>query len=248
MNFAQLKFDFENSASLKSLRAQHAPLIFDFLYQQFKQQHRIANVYQDLVDSLDTTLDRLNAEEPGAFPRSAKGYLDDWSKNLHLLRIYQGTGDQWLAELTPDAERAIRWLEELRQRPFVGTESRFRSIFSTLEEIVTNSSTDPEQRLTYLRIQQATLQKEIDEIVVTGNVRRLSATQLRERYLQASENALRLLGDFAAVEQSFRDLARQIQEALLRPDLQRGAVLGQLLDADETLENSDEGQSFRAFW
>ncbi len=248
MDYAQLKFDLENSPSLKSLRSPHASLIFSYLYQQFKQQQRITVLYQDLVDSLDTLLDDINTQQPGAFPRSAKNYLDDWSKEQKLLRIYPGSNDQLLVELTPDAERTIRWLEELRQRPFVGTESRFRSIFSSLNEIVTNSSTDPDERLKYLRTQQENLQREIDEILEKGAVRPLNETQIRERYLQANENALRLLSDFAAVEQNFRDLARRIQEAALHPDVQKGKVIGEILDADEALENSDEGRSFRAFW
>ena len=193
MDYAQLRFDLENSPSLKSLRSPHASLIFSYLYQQFKQQQRITAPYQDLVDSLDAVLEEINAQQPDTFPRSAKNYLDDWSKEQRLLRIYVASGDQLLVELTPDAERSIRWLEELRQRPFVGTESRFRSIFATLSELFTNSSADPQQRLTYLRAQQETLQREIDEISATGEVRRLNETQIRERYLQANENALRLL-------------------------------------------------------
>ncbi len=248
MDYVQLKFDLENSPSLKSLRSPHAALIFSFLYQQFKEQQRITISYQDLIDSLDVILEELNNQQPNAFPRSAKSYLDDWSKEQRLLRIYLGTNDQIFVELTSDAERTIRWLEDLRQRPFVGTESRFRSIFATLNEIVTNSSTDPEERLKYLRAQQETLQREIDEINETGIIRRLNETQIRERYLQTNETALRLLSDFAAVEQNFRDLARRIQEAALHPDLQKGAVLGEVLDADEALESSDEGRSFRAFW
>ncbi len=248
MDYSQLKFDVDNSPAIKSLRSPHAPLIFSFLYQQFKQQQRITAPYQDLVESLDAVLDEMNEQQPDSFTRNAKHYLDNWSKELRLLRIFSGKHEEWLVEMTPDAERVIRWLEELRQRPFVGTESRFRSIFLTLNEIATNSTTDPEQRLEYLRGQQATLQREIDEIVETGQVRRLNETQIRERYLQTNENALRLLGDFASVEQNFRDLAHEIQKAALQPDVQKGTVIGEMLDANEALENSDEGRSFRAFW
>jgi len=248
VDYSKLRFEFENTVSLKSLRSPHAPLIFSFLYEQFKQQQRITTPYRDLVDSLEAVLEELKAQDPTSFPQGAKVYLDNWSKELRLLRIYLGSNNEWFAELTPEAERVIRWLEELRQRPFVGTESRFRSIFSTLSEIVANSTTDPKQRLDHLYKQQGILQHEIDEILSTGQVRRLNETQIRERYLQTNENALRLLSDFAAVEQSFRDLARRTQEAALRPELQKGNVIGEVLDADDALENSDEGRSFRAFW
>lgn len=248
MDYPQLKSDLENAISLKALRNPHAALILSFLHQQFKQAQRVTVDYQFLVAALETTLETLNHETPNSFPLSAREYLDRWSKELRLLRIYHGRDDVLVADLTPDAERVIRWLEELRQRPFIGTESRFLSIFNTLNELVAESNDDPEQRLAYLRQQQADLQHEIDEIIATGRVTRLSSTQIRERFMQASENALRLLSDFAAVEQNFRELARVIQEATLQPDVQKGEVVGSILDADEGLENSDEGRSFRAFW
>jgi hypothetical protein len=43
-------------------------------------------------------------------------------------------------------------------------------------------------------------------------------------------------------------MARSIQQAQLNPDMRRGEILGTALDADEQLESSDEGQSFRAFY
>lgn len=248
MDFAQVKADLENMPSLKLLRQQHAPLIISFFYHQFKQQQRVTVAYEELLGNLDAVLDRLNEQQPDSYPRSAKEYLDTWSKDLRLLRIYAGTENTWMVDLTSEAEQVIRWFEELRQRPFVGTESRFRSIFETLREIIANSTEDPEQRLAFLRDQQAALQREIDQIMATGRVQRYNETQIRERFLQVNENAVRLLSDFAAVEQNFRDLARKIQEATLRPNIHKGTLLGDVLDADEALENSDEGRSFRAFW
>lgn len=248
MDYAQLKSDLENTPALRVLRHPHAAMILSFLYRQFKQPQLIAVPYQQLVDTLDEAREQINHDVPDSFPRPAREYLDRWSKELGLLRVYHDATNTLYAQLTPDIERALRWLDELRERPFIGTESRFLSIFATLREIVSESSADPEQRLAYLRQQQTALQIEIDTIEVTGSVIPLSGTQIRERFMQASENSLRLLSDFAGVEQNFRDLARTIQEAVLQPDMQKGAVLGSILDADESLENSDEGRSFRAFW
>lgn len=248
MNYTQLKSEFENTVSLKLLRHPHAALILSFLYRQFKQAQQIMMPYQQLVDALDETLEQINHDSSDNYPRPARDYLDHWSKELGLLRIFHDADNTLYAQLTPAVERTLRWLEELHERPFIGTESRFLSIFTTLREIVSESSSIPEDRIAYLRQQQETIQIEIDTIEATGRVTSLSSTQIRERFMQASENALRLLSDFAGVEQNFRDLARSIQEAALQPDMQKGAVLGNILDADESLENSDEGRSFRAFW
>ena len=248
MDYAQIRADFENVPSLRLLQQQHAPFILYFLYQQFKQSSRINVPYDDLVASLETLLERLNMETPNSFPRPSREYLDRWIKELHLMRVFAGADDIWTVSLTPDAERVIRWLEELRQRPFVGTESRFLSIFTLLREIIVNSTTNPDVRLAYLRQQHGEIEAEIRRIEAGEAVTPFNATQIRERFLQANENALRLISDFAAVEQSFRSLARTIQEAALHPDLQKGRLVAQILDADEALEQSDEGRSFRAFW
>jgi len=248
MDYAQVKYDFDNAYSLRLLRLPQAPLIISFLYQQFKQQQRVTVAYQDLLENLEADLESIHANAPNQFVRPPKEYLDQWSKEYHLIRIHAGGDAIWMVDLSPDAERALRWLEELRQRPFVGTESRFLGIVATLREIVANSSDDPDARLAFLRNQQAELQKEIDTIERTGRVNRFNETQIRERFLQANENALRLLSDFATIEQNFRDLARTIQEAMLQPNVKKGGVLGDVLDADEALESSDEGRSFRAFW
>jgi hypothetical protein len=250
VDYPDLLHTIENSNSIKALRstASTIALIFSFLHHQYKKTPRVTVAYQELQDALDEMLDLLNREAGAEFRQSARDYLTQWSRDLHLLRIYHDAEGTPLADLTQDAERGLRWLEELRARPFVGTESRFLSIFSSLREIVQESTPDPEQRLGYLRAQQMALQDEIDRITATGQVTPLTSTQIRERFMRASEDALRLLSDFAAVEGNFRTLAREIQQALLQPDVRKGSVVGQILDTDEKLEQSDEGQSFRAFW
>ncbi|NJO84809.1 MAG: DUF3375 family protein [Blastochloris sp.] len=136
MDYAQLKFELDNTPALRVLRQQHAALILSFLYQQFKQTQQLAVPYQQLADALDETREQINHEAPDSFPRPAREYLDRWSKELGLLRIYHDANNTLYAQLTPETERALRWLDELRERPFIGTESRFLSIFATLREII----------------------------------------------------------------------------------------------------------------
>ncbi len=115
-----------------------------------------------------------------------------------------------------DAERAIGWVEELYRREFVGTESRFLSIFNLLEEIAARSTEDVEQRLVQLQRERAAIDAEIAHIRENGRIEPLTSTQVKERFLQAGEVSRLLLRDFAAVEQNFRDIARNVQEQELR--------------------------------
>jgi hypothetical protein len=250
INHDQLQFDLRQSASVRLLKSPNAPLILSFLHRTFKREQRASVSYAALLERLDATLEALNERNPGLYPLGAAAYLKQWSDDEHqLIRIIvRGSDDETTVELTADAERAISWVEELYQREFVGTESRFWAIFNLLEEIVARSTEDVEQRLAQLEHERAAIDAEIVRIRESGRVEPLTSTQVKERFLQAGEVARMLLRDFAAVEQNFRAIARKVQEQQLRPEARKGTVVGYVLDADEELRASDQGRSFYAFW
>ncbi|MBP1464340.1 DUF3375 domain-containing protein [Candidatus Chloroploca sp. M-50] len=250
MDHDQLQFDLRQAASVRMLKSPHAPLMVSFLYCAFKSEQHAAVPYAALLDRLETALETLNERHPGLYPLSAAAYLKQWSDDEHqLIRIIvRGSDDATTVELTAEAERALGWVEDLYRREFVGTESRFLSIFQLLEEIAVRSTEDVEQRLAQLAQERAAIEAEMTRIRETGRVEALTSTQIRERFLQAGEVARQLLRDFAAVEQNFRAIARNVQEQQLHPEARKGSVVGYVLDADEALHASDQGQSFYAFW
>ena len=248
MDFYHLQGHFEHNLSIKLLRLKHAPLIISFLHQQFKQGHRIIIPQNELVEKLEDTIEFLHESNPGLFSRPAQEYLDQWCNEHKFLRKYYADNNELVFELTPATEKAISWLEELHHSDFVGTESRFLRIFEMLEEMATRSSEDVTDRLAYLEAQKSALEQEIETIQRTNKVERLSIRELRERFLEANEATRRLLADFREVEQNFRNLTRKVQEQQLQNEINKGAVVEQLLDADEQLRQSDQGRSFYAFW
>ncbi|MHC5721005.1 MAG: DUF3375 family protein, partial [Nostoc sp.] len=87
---------------------------------------------------------------PDFATRSPQEYLNEWCDE-QLLRKTFNSSDDPVFTLTPAAEKAIAWLEDLkRQEEFVGTESRFLQIFSLLKEIRDRSTTDIETRIIQL--------------------------------------------------------------------------------------------------
>src|SRR5260221_8257234 len=240
------------SAATRRLRSPNAALILSFLYQQFKQAQRSTVPYLQLLERLESHIEGVNdlLAEKDQYPINAKDYLRQWaSEEQRLIRIYaQGSAAEEVVELTKDAERAISWIEELERRPFVGTESRFLTIFSLLEEIVARSTTNPETRLKQLERDRDAIQQEMDEIKATGTVKQFSTTQIKERFLQAEDTARMMQRDFTLVRDNFKTLARQVQEAQLLPDARKGTLVGAVLDAEDQLKESDEGRSFYAFW
>jgi hypothetical protein len=250
MDYQQLAYDLPRSASVQLLRSPHAPLLLSFLHRCFKAEQRISVPYAELLGRLERELEALNDEQPGLLTQSATAYLKQWSDEDHrFIRILvRGSGDEPQVELTVDSERALGWVEELYRQEFVGTESRFLTIFRLLEEIVTRSTEDVQTRLAQLEAERDAIQQQIETIRATGQVVPYTPTQIKERFLQASEVARQLVRDFAAVEQNFRALARNVQTRQLQPDARRGAVVGYVLDSDAELRESDQGRSFYAFW
>lgn len=248
MEYDQIKYELENSLSLKLLRSRNAPLILSFLYKQFKTTGRISISQSELEIKLGDYLEFLQED----YPRSPKEYLNEWCDNDKLLRkTFEPGSDDPVFALTPASEDAIRWLEEQEQRTrreFVGTESRFLQIFSLLKDIRDNSTTDVEARIAQLEQERDRIGQEIDKIRQAGAVDPYNHIQIQERFLQADQVARQLIADFAQVAQNFRDITHTVQEAQLQANSRKGSVLGRVLDADEALQESDQGRSFYAFW
>lgn len=243
-----IKYELENFSSLKLLRKQNAPLILSFLYKHFKANQRISLGQSELEASLGDYLEFLQEIYPNTYSRSPREYLNEWCEDKLLRKTFESGNDDPIFLLTPDLEKAIGWLEDLQQKEFVGTESRFLQIFSLLKQIRDNSTTDVETRIAQLERDRDRIQQEIDRIKQTGEIEQYNDTQIRERFIRANEETRQLIADFAQVEQNFRELTKTVQTAQFQGNTGKGSVIGYVLDADEKLKQSDQGRSFYAFW
>jgi hypothetical protein len=251
MDYDQLVYDLQHAPGVKLLKADHAALIISFLHRQFKREQRISVPLPELAERLALTIEALNEQVLGSYPRPAQSYITEWAdEQHHYIRIATpASSDTPLVELTAETERAIGWIEELHGQPFVGTESRFLHIVQLLREIMQRSTVDPVERLAQLEEQRDALQQQIDQIRQRGVVDdAYSTTQLKERFFEACNGARQLLRDFRLVEDRFRDIARALQEAQLEANVRKGALVAFVLDADAELKSSDQGRSFYTFW
>lgn len=250
MTHEDLQFGFARDPGLRLLRSDNAPLVVSYLYAQFKERPRVAIGHDELVEGLEHVLIELRSRHPDIYPAAARTYLSQWCDDGHgyLRKYFEAGSDRPVYELTPATERVIRWLEDMNRTAFVGTESRFLQIFDLLEEIVRKSTEDPAVRLQQLEQEKAAIEREIEEVRRTGRVERYSATQVKERFIKANEEARRLVGDFREVESNFREVTRRMQERRLLEDATKGDVVGYVIDADDELKESDQGRSFYAFW
>ncbi len=239
-----------NHPAWRLLAADQAPFIIGFLHHGYVRTNTRALSEPEAVSRLDDYLHHLHEHHGEQAPsRTAREYLADWADNARgwLRRYYPPDSDEPHYDLTSSAERAIHWLTGLEQRSFVGAESRMRLVFELLRQIAEGSETDPQARIAELKRRRDVLDAEIEQIRA-GKLSLLDPTQLRERFVQATDTARALLADFRQVEQNFRDLDRQVRERITLGEGGRGEVLEEVFGEHDAIASSDQGRSFRAFW
>lgn len=250
-----LSFDYlnhfkQNSAALRILSSPHFPLLASFFFTAFIKKNRRSVPYQELVALLDYQLqDIRDSHGDTLFPKSAKAYIDDWiNQKLGYLRKYMPQhSDEPECDLLPEVEKAVRWLQELQGREFVGTESRLKMVLDLVANLVSGTSQDTQAKLVTLRKQQAEIGQQITAVEQGMDIG-LSTTQVRERMFLVSDMSRQLLGEFRQVEANFRHLDRSTRKTITLSEQSKGKILEQVLSGQDVIDDSDEGSSFSAFF
>lgn len=250
LDYANLDLLRRSHPAWRLLRSDHAPLVASFLHRVFIAPNVRQMQQADLAEALEDELFALR-EKYGAelFPKRATEYLSDWAdNNKGWLRKYYPTGsDEPHFDLTSASEKAIAWLASLTERAFVGTESRLLTLFALLRQMSEGSESDPEARIAELLRRRGELDAEIERIR-DGDISLMGDTALKDRFQQFLQLARDLLADFREVEQNFRSLDRQVRERIALWDGAKGELLEEIMGQRDTIADSDQGKSFRAFW
>ena len=250
LDYTTLELLRENHPAWRLLRAHNAPLIGGFLHRVFIKPNSRVLPQADLVEMLEDELFELRERlGPDAYPGTAAGYLNDWAENDKgwLRKFYPVGSDEPCYDLTPATEKALTWLKSLTERAFVGTESRLLTLFELLRQMSEGSESDPEVRIAELERRREEIDLEIARIR-SGDIPMLDETGLRDRFQQFLQMARELLSDFREVEQNFRQLDRRVRERIARWEGGRGTLLEQIMGERDSIADSDQGRSFRAFW
>jgi flagellar motility protein MotE (MotC chaperone) len=240
----------ENHAGWSLLRAQNAPLAVPFFMAAFTGPNHRNIGRQQLIDTLDDLLFGLrDGYGQDRFPRPASEYLDEWAapERAWLRKYYPPGQDEPHYDLTPVAEDVVHWVESLRGRDFVATQSRLTSIFAVLKQLVQQSETDPEVRLAELQRQRDGIDAEMERIRA-GNIRVMTGPEALDHFQQLTTLAKDLLADFREVEQNFRKLDRQVREQIATWDGTQGELLESIFSNQQDISSSLQGRTFQGFW
>ncbi|MHB1237315.1 MAG: DUF3375 domain-containing protein [Gallionella sp.] len=252
MNYDYLCQLRDNHPAWRLLTLPSAPLIASFLHHVFIRPNRRAIRQRELVSALDDFLYdlRLSYGEE-LYPRPSKEYLDTWAHadNAFLRKYYPPQEDEAEYDLSAATEKALEWLNSLRDKQFVGTESRLLTIFELLRNLVHETESNAETRIAELSKRKAEIEEEISRLQTGEKPFSLpSPTQVKERFFQIEETARHLLSDFRQVEANFRQLDQKTRERIALADKPKAELLAEIFGEQDAISLSDQGRSFEAFW
>ncbi len=249
-DYSTLKALRKNHPAWRLLVADHSPLIAAFIHKTFIMPNRRRMSRADLASALEDTLFALRETEgETAFPRQAESYLDDWAgeEKGWLRKFYPRGSDEPHYDLMPSVEKALTWLENLIEQPFIGTESRLMTIFELLHQMVEGAEADAEMRIQELEKRKLEIERDLDR-VRAGSLDILDDTALKDRFLLVNKTARELLSDFREVEYNFRNLDQKVREQIALWEGSKGMLLEDFFGERDVIAESDQGKSFNAFW
>ncbi|MFE2725438.1 DUF3375 domain-containing protein [Kitasatospora sp. NPDC059327] len=229
------------------LRADNAPLVLTFCGAVFVDENERGVAEAVLVSRLDDQLYDLNERDLGPFPRPASEYLTEWTNNGWLRKYYPpGEGEPHF-DATSALEKAVAWVRAPPARSFISTESRLGTIVDLLRQMAFGTETDPQARIDELSRERDEIDAQIARLRA-GELEVLSPVALLDRYQQVEGMALDLLRDFREVEANLRELDRRFRQDVATAEGGNGELLASFLMDCEMIAESDQGQSFQAFF
>ena len=231
------------------LRAQEFAI--SFLHSAFIVKNRRSILYKDLKSELSDYLYFLQQryENNEKLPSDdAEYHLKRWTGlDNPFLSVRYNKQDDEVVDLMPGTEKALRWIESLEERKFVGTESRLKNIFNQLEELVEGTEADDKKVIQKLEQKKKEIEKQIEE-AKAGRRKKITSREIKEGFIQIEDEARNLLSDFRQIEENFRKLDRGLREKIITSDGSKGKILDSLFGKHDAIYNSDQGKSFMAFW
>jgi hypothetical protein len=257
MTFDALSLQFKTVRPLVLLRAKSAPLMLSFFYKVFREAHVTTITNPELRHKLEGYIEDLEYEEKDDeleddslfddYSVKAAQYIEKWS-TAGFLRKYPSDEGEDLHELTADTQKVMKWIDDLEQREFVGTNSRFKDIFFKLQKMIEQGNENLEQRIQELEKKKREIEDEINLLKLGKKPSVSDDTEIKEQFYELNKMARELLSDFTEVEQNFEQIRKDIQRKYTEKDVVKGSLLVFALDALDEIEGKDQGKSFKAFW
>lgn len=247
----------ETDITLRLLRASNLSLIITFLYREFKAAEQLSVPFQLLSHHLADFLDSsqyMDTQEEVALEKGspdlderARRYLNRWI-DLHYLRnVVDDATKEPFVLLSKHTEKAFQVFDLLKEKEFVGTESKLKDLFLKLQDITENAHPEKEKKLAELLRRKTQIEEQIRSLKKDGYVKVYENYQITSRVGDISRMVNELIGDFNEVEDNFKEITRKIYLDQ-QQTLTKGKMVSQTFDSLHALKNTNQGRSFYAFW
>lgn len=250
MDLIQLVQTLNSSPSVRLLRMRNAEFFLAFVTNVFYEERAVGQ--EKLFMLLENRLDNqsLQEEEMANLVESndvkAKRLIKEWTDKVFLTN-YQNEEGEIIYELSSHTSKVIDWIDSLKKEDYIGTESKFKTLFSQLKELVEYSNEDRGKRLELLRQRKDEIERQIERLEMGEEVEVYDDYQIEPRFNTLNKLAKELLSDFKEVDDNFKEIIRQIYQRQTDNE-QKKDLLSFIFDAYAELKESQQGKSFYAFW
>lgn len=254
MDINQLVQTLNNSPSVKLLKMRSAEFFLAFVTSVFDEQMAIGEeklqmLLENWLDNQreDITDEDINIETLGESNEAkAKRLIKEWT-DKGLFANYQNEDGEIIYELSSHTSKVIDWVTSLKKEEYIGTESKFKTLFSQLKDLVEFSNEDREKRLELLRQKKEDIERQIESLEMGEEIEVYEDYQIEPRYNSLNKLAKELLSDFKEVDDNFKEIIKQIYKRQTDNEGKKN-ILNYIFDAYAELKDSQQGKSFYAFW
>lgn len=254
MDINQLVQTLNNSPSVKLLKMRSAEFFLAFVTSVFDEQMAIGEeklqmLLENMLDNQreDITDEDINKETLSESNEAkAKRLIKEWT-DKGLFANYQNEDGEIIYELSSHTSKVIDWVTSLKKEEYIGTESKFKTLFSQLKDLVEFSNEDREKRLELLRQKKEDIERQIESLEMGEEIEVYEDYQIEPRYNSLNKLAKELLSDFKEVDDNFKEIIKQIYKRQTDNEGKKN-ILNYIFDAYAELKDSQQGKSFYAFW
>ena len=208
---------------------------------QMLLENMLDNQREDITDE-DINKETLSESNEA----KAKRLIKEWT-DKGLFANYQNEDGEIIYELSSHTSKVIDWVTSLKKEEYIGTESKFKTLFSQLKDLVEFSNEDREKRLELLRQKKEDIERQIESLEMGEEIEVYEDYQIEPRYNSLNKLAKELLSDFKEVDDNFKEIIEQIYKRQTDNEGKKN-ILNYIFDAYAELKDSQQGKSFYAFW
>jgi hypothetical protein len=255
--YEQIEAIIDTSPSVELLKTRNRGLIISFFVRAFASEAAISseNIHYRLTDYLENLkIQNLDFDEEieirsiYTYEEKAKKYIQLWTDKKGFLTNYQNEAGEIFYELSSHSCKTIDWLTSLKKEEYIGTESKFKTLFNQLKDLVEFTSDDKEKRLQLLNDKKLEIEQQIQRLKMGEDIKVFEEYEIVPRFNDLNKLAKELLSDFKEVDENFKRIIKDIYQKQTDVSLKKGAILQYTFDALDQLKNSSQGKSFYAFW